>query len=139
MEFLNQNMQVILAAIAVLVVLLILLAVWRAFSPRLSGRRGMRLGVTEYYELDKTRRLILLRRDNVEHLVLIGGAQDFVIESGIGVGGVSAPYQAPQPHEHAPMRAAPRPPVFGDRKPAPLRPAGEPAPSPVRPREEPEL
>lgn len=139
MEFLSQNMQVILAAVAVLLVLLIVIAVWRAFSPRMSGRRGQRLGVSEYYELDKTRRLVLLRRDNVEHLVLIGGDQDLVIETGINHGTVAASYNPPHHAEPAPMRTAPRAPVFGDRKPAPLRPVGEPAPSLARPREEPEL
>jgi hypothetical protein len=136
MEFLSQNMQVILSAIAVLVILLILLAVWRAFSPRMYGRRGQRLGISEYYELDKTRRLVLLRRDNVEHLVLIGGGQDVVIEAGITPGAGAGAFT---PAEAAPMRPAPRPPVFGDRKPPPLRPPGETAAPPARTREEPEL
>lgn len=136
MEFLNQNTQVIVSAIAVLVLLLIVLGAWRALSPRMSGRRGQRLGISEYYELDKTRRLVLLRRDNVEHLVLIGGSQDLVIESGITPVAAASSFQPPEPTT---TRAAPRPPVFGDRKPPPLRPPGEPAAAPTRPREEPEL
>lgn len=138
MEFLNQNMQVILAAIVVLLVLIIVLAVWRAVGPRMSGRRGQRLGISEYYEIDKTRRLVLVRRDNVEHLILIGGGQDIVIEPGITPAAIAAAYGnvAPEPAP-APQRAAPRPPVFGDRKPPPLRPVAEPAPA--RSRDEPEI
>lgn len=136
MEFLSQNMQVILAAVAVLVLLTVLLAVWRAFSPRMVGRRGQRLGVSEYHELDKTRRLVLLRRDNVEHLVLIGGPQDVVIETNITPASSSASHSPAPP---APARAAPRPPVFGERKPPSLRPLEEATPAAPRPREEPEL
>lgn len=136
MEFLNQNMQVILSALAVLVLLLVVLGLWRAVSPRMYGRRGQRLGVSEYYELDKTRRLVLLRRDNVEHLVLIGGGQDIVIEAGITPGATATSFTPPEP---APMRAPPRPPVFGDRKPPTLHPPGEHTPAPPRPREEPGL
>lgn len=130
MEFLMQNMQVIVAAVAVLVVLFIVIAVWRAFSPRVAGgRRGQRLAISEFYEVDKQRRLVIVRRDGVEHLLLIGGAQDIVIETGIG-----APAhgygEAVQPGT---ARPAPRVPTF---KAPPLRPAADPAPGR---REEPEL
>jgi hypothetical protein len=47
------------------------------------GRRGSRLGVVEYATVDKRRRLVLVRRDGVEHLVMIGGPQDVVVESKI--------------------------------------------------------
>ncbi|MFN4141367.1 hypothetical protein [Aestuariivirga sp.] len=145
MEFLNENMQVIIAAAVVLVLIFILMAVWRSLSPRFGGgRRGQRLGVSEYYEMDKTRRLVLVRRDNVEHLVLIGGPQDVVIETNISQAAITAAYSpSPGSPEQPATRAPPRPPVFGDRKPPPFRPA-EPAPpaAPVpqqKPREEPEL
>lgn len=125
MEFINANMQVIVAAIVVLVVLLIVLLVWRAISPSVMGRRGQRLGISEYHELDKTRRLVLVRRDNVEHLLLIGGAQDLVVESGITVPGQAAAYVTGHDEERVPpavtSRPAPRPAVFGDRRPPPLR------------------
>ena len=74
MEFLSQNMQVIVSALLVLALLLIVMFTWRAVSPRMMGRRGQRLGISEYHEIDKSRRLVLVRRDNVEHLILIGGA-----------------------------------------------------------------
>ena len=57
MDFVNQNMQVIVAAAAALAIIFVLLTVWRAISPRMSGRRGQRLGISEYHEIDKSRRL----------------------------------------------------------------------------------
>lgn len=136
MDFVNQNMQVIVTALAALVIVLILLAVWRAISPRMSGRRGQRLGISEYHELDKLRRLVLIRRDNVEHLIMIGGPQDLVVESGITTSAMATSYvpstpviveAAPPP----PLRPAPRPAVFGERKPPPLR-SVEPGTPPAR-------
>lgn len=49
-----------------------------------AGRaRAPRLGIVDMFDLDRQRQLILLRRDNVEHLVMIGGPNDVVIEAGI--------------------------------------------------------
>ncbi|MGO4705780.1 hypothetical protein AB4072_08390 [Microvirga sp. 2MCAF38] len=45
--------------------------------------RQPRLGVVDVYDLDRQRQLILLRRDNVEHLLLVGGLNDVVIETNI--------------------------------------------------------
>ncbi|MGI9412867.1 MAG: hypothetical protein ACR2PM_04320 [Hyphomicrobiales bacterium] len=47
------------------------------------GRRGNRLGIVEAAVVDKRRRLVLVRRDQVEHLVMIGGPQDVVVETNI--------------------------------------------------------
>lgn len=47
------------------------------------GKRGRRLAVSEAAMVDKHRRLVLIRRDNQEHLVMIGGPQDLVIETNI--------------------------------------------------------
>jgi hypothetical protein len=44
-----------------------------------------RLSVTEQYNIDSRRRLILVRRDNVEHLIMTGGPVDMLIETGIGL------------------------------------------------------
>ena len=130
MEFLNQNMHNIILAGVVLLILLILLGVWRKLSPRVSGgRRGQRLGVSEYYEIDKDRRLVLVRRDTVEHLILIGGPQDIVIEGRIGVAR-TAPAQGPSPNAPEPPLApaagtakpAPRPSVFIEKAPRPEEP-----------------
>jgi hypothetical protein len=43
-----------------------------------------RLDVVEHTTIDGRRRLILIRRDNVEHLIMTGGPVDVVIETGIG-------------------------------------------------------
>lgn len=65
--------------------------VWRSWrdgtSPfdRLFGLPAeRRLDVVEHHSLDGRRRLVLVRRDDVEHLILTGGPVDVVIETGIG-------------------------------------------------------
>ena len=129
MEALQPYLTLIYAAGAILLLLLVLIVLLRIFGSSVKGRRGSRLGISEYYEIDKSRRLVLVRRDDMEHLVLIGGNQDLVIESDIG-SPLTTTSQA------QPIRPAPRPPVFGSRRPN-LRPV---EPGEVRPiREEPEM
>ena len=51
---------------------------------RLFGARPeRRIGVVEHASVDGKRRLILVRRDDVEHLIMTGGPVDVVIETGI--------------------------------------------------------
>lgn len=50
------------------------------FKPRVDPR----LSVVEYANVDSKRRLVLIRRDDVEHLIMTGGPVDVVIETGIG-------------------------------------------------------
>lgn len=75
-------------------ILLVLLALLGLFLRRITGgrlrtrgqggrTRQPRLGVVDIHDLDRQRQLVLIRRDNVEHLVMIGGASDVVIESNI--------------------------------------------------------
>ena len=45
--------------------------------------REKRLGVVETASVDQKRRLLLVRRDDVEHLIIIGGPVDMVVETGI--------------------------------------------------------
>ncbi|QXX74498.1 hypothetical protein [Methylovirgula sp. HY1] len=76
------------AAIAFFVAAVLILLVFRlAFGRRLrmpGGRaRQMRLGIVDAFDLDRQRQLVLVRRDNVEHLIMIGGPTDFLIESQI--------------------------------------------------------
>jgi flagellar protein FliO/FliZ len=52
--------------------------------------RQPRLAVIDYASVDGRRRLILVRRDNVEHLLMIGGPTDVVVEPNI-VRAVAAP------------------------------------------------
>jgi flagellar protein FliO/FliZ len=47
-------------------------------------RPEKRLAVVEHASVDGRRRLILVRRDGVEHLIMTGGPVDVVIETGIG-------------------------------------------------------
>ena len=42
-----------------------------------------RLGVVDSAYIDSRRRLLLVRRDNVEHLIMIGGPVDMLVETGI--------------------------------------------------------
>jgi hypothetical protein len=46
-------------------------------------RRDPRLSISEQATLDSRRRLVLIRRDDVEHLIMTGGPVDVVIETGI--------------------------------------------------------
>jgi len=75
--------------IALLVVLGLIAALaylMRRFGPRgmmaLASGRGSRLSVIEVAPLDARRRLVLVRRDNVEHLLLLGATGDLVVEAG---------------------------------------------------------
>ena len=64
---------------AIIVVLSLVLFVLRARGS-LTARRMGRLAVIDFCEVDKNRRLVIVRRDNIEHLLLIGGSQDLLIE-----------------------------------------------------------
>jgi flagellar protein FliO/FliZ len=78
----------------VFVLALIALFAWllRRFGPttRLKPRGLRRLSVVEIVPIDARRRLVLLRRDDTEHLVLLGASQDLVIETGIKAGSAFA-------------------------------------------------
>lgn len=55
-------------------------------SPRAAlfgPRPPPRLAVVDYANVDGRRRLILVRRDDTEHLIMTGGPVDVVIETGI--------------------------------------------------------
>jgi flagellar protein FliO/FliZ len=63
-----------------------------------TGRgRQPRLAVLDQAAVDKRRRLVLVRRDNVEHLILIGGVTDLVIEPQIVRAGAAPREVAPRP------------------------------------------
>lgn len=76
-----------------LLLILILLVIWLGywlfyrFSSLLLGGRGRsrlpRLAIIDTLPIDHLHRLVLIRRDNVEHLVLIGKTTDLVVESSI--------------------------------------------------------
>jgi flagellar protein FliO/FliZ len=78
-------------AFIVLVFVLALIAltgvILRRFAPgaMMRWRPGQerRLGVTEMLALDPKRRLVLVRRDDVEHLLLLGASNEVVVETNI--------------------------------------------------------
>jgi flagellar protein FliO/FliZ len=51
--------------------------------PLFAPKQRRRLGLVESTAIDGRRRLLLIRRDNVEHLILTGGPVDMVVETGI--------------------------------------------------------
>ena len=61
------------------------------------GGREARIGVIEIVSLDSKRKLVLIRRDGVEHLIMTGGPIDVVIEDGIQPQRRVAPLPAAQP------------------------------------------
>lgn len=69
-----------------------------------------RLGIIEQVSVDSQRKLVLIRRDDVEHLIMTGGPLDVVIETRIAI-----PRQDAAEVDHQ-ERQEPAPPVFA-RKP----------------------
>src|SRR5690242_531762 len=74
----------------IVVLALLALAFWllrRLGAERLGGGaargRQPRLAVIDAATVDARRRLVLIRRDNVEHLLIIGGPTDVVVEQNI--------------------------------------------------------
>ncbi len=108
-----------------------------------AGMRGRqpRLAVVDYASIDGRRRLLLVRRDNVEHLVMIGGPTDVVVESNIvraaaaprdvaiprPAGTESLPHAIPLP-DHASNGSWPLQPEPAAAS-TPRQPRGEPLPS----------
>jgi flagellar protein FliO/FliZ len=87
---LGENRALILAAVAIcfIVAAVLILLIFRlAFGRRLrmAGSRGrqLRLGIVDAFDLDRQRQLVIVRRDNTEHLIMIGGPNDVLIESQI--------------------------------------------------------
>ncbi len=74
-----------------------------------TGQRGRqpRLAVIDHASVDARRRLILIRRDNVEHLLLIGGPTDVVVEPNI-VRAMPASREAPAARAPAVAELLPR-------------------------------
>ncbi len=74
-------------ALIVLLVLLIVIRIVRGFTfgTFVAGGRNRkaRLAVMDATAVDSHRRLVLVRRDDVEHLILIGGPSDVVVEQNI--------------------------------------------------------
>jgi hypothetical protein len=107
----GQGATLLTAIIIVAVALLALVGVFwlirnRAASTFIRGgkNRQPRLAVLDATAVDTRRRLVLIRRDDVEHLVMIGGPTDIVIESRIARHDNLQATPAAQPRQ---QRAAP--------------------------------
>lgn len=116
------------------VLALIGLTAWlvrRFGADRLGGNnargRQPRLAVIDAATVDARRRLVLIRRDNVEHLMMIGGPTDVVVEQNI-VRAAPATPRAPEPVTR-PTDMTARPAPASDSG-FPLQPVSEQAPLP---------
>ncbi|SFO77182.1 Flagellar biosynthesis protein, FliO [Mesorhizobium sp. NFR06] len=142
------------AALVLLVVVLLVIKVVRnlTFGTFVAGGRNRktRLAVMDATAVDSHRRLVLVRRDDIEHLILIGGPTDVVVERDIrlaaprrpaltGDSGQQQATAAPRPRapQPAPAPAPVRQPPPPAAQPAvathPRAPAPAPAPRPVEP------
>lgn len=110
-----------LAALVLLIIVLVIVKLVRSltFGTFVAGGRNRktRLAVMDATAVDSHRRLVLVRRDDIEHLLLIGGPTDVVVERDIRMApprrpaltGETAQHEAPQPRphpQHAPSRPA---------------------------------
>ncbi len=91
----NRVLQIGFLAACGIAALIVLAIVYRlTFAHRLrvpGGRtRQPRLGLVDAFSLDGQRQLVLIRRDNIEHLVMIGGPNDVLVESQINRAAVPA-------------------------------------------------
>ena len=124
-----------LLALVVLVIVLVIVRIVRSmtFGTFVAGGRNRktRLAVMDAAAVDSHRRLVLVRRDDVEHLILIGGPTDVVVERDIrlhaparrpaNAGESPADAQTPRPRPQAPNGQQPNP---EQRRPAPVAPRG---------------
>jgi hypothetical protein len=137
---------VVVAAALILAVVYRLVFGHRLRVPGASRARQPRLGLVDAFSLDGQRQLVLVRRDNVEHLIMIGGPNDVLLESQIVRAVAAAPREpslkqpaaaVESPHtaaEGAPPRL--EAPILRRVEPSAARPpAARPAPAPVPVRE----
>lgn len=112
--------QFIFALIVVLALIAIGAWVMRRIAAARFGAPGRnrqpRLAIMDAAPIDTRRRLVLIRRDNVEHLLLIGGPTDVVVEQHIVRG---YPVTAPQPHQPQ-LRQEPHPEAGHKARPKPV-------------------
>ncbi|MBV9393933.1 MAG: flagellar biosynthetic protein FliO, partial [Methylobacteriaceae bacterium] len=84
----NRTLAFVLAAVCLLIGVALVFVLFRIVFGRgikLPGGRSrqQRLGIVDAFEIDRQRQLVIVRRDNVEHLLMIGGPNDVVVESSI--------------------------------------------------------
>jgi flagellar biogenesis protein FliO len=90
-----------LFALAMVLVMIVagvwLLKLFFRASSNIGRGRNRRLTLVDTMNVDQKRQLLIVRRDNVEHLILTGGPQDVVVETGIPVEKPVAPVRRPVP------------------------------------------
>jgi len=85
------------AAIVAVVVIMRKMLQGPGLATLFAPKNTKRIDVVEQAPIDAKRRLVLVRRDDVEHLIMIGGPVDIVIESGIGSATSTSAPKMPQP------------------------------------------
>lgn len=151
------------AALLLLVIVLIIIKLIRSltFGTFVAGGRNRktRLAVMDAAAVDSHRRLVLVRRDDVEHLIMIGGPTDVVVERDIRLGQQrrveptqvplppatpprerTTPPQAQRPIEAQPVirQAPPPPPQQPQRAAQPARPRENSQPPRAAPPQQPQ-
>jgi hypothetical protein len=92
-----------------------------------SRGRQPRLAVVDAASVDARRKLVIIRRDNVEHLLMIGGPTDVVVETNIVRVATATAREAPAVRTNGGAEPLPRAAPSLDPTPWPLQP--EPAPN----------
>ena len=100
-----------LAALLLLLVVLVAVRLIRSmtFGTYVAGGRNRktRLAVMDATAVDSHRRLVLVRRDDIEHLLLIGGPTDVVVERDIRLVASRRPNPPSEAHAPSPTGAPP--------------------------------
>lgn len=128
----SQLLPILGAVVAFLFAALLLLYIFRLlFGRRIKApgprNRPRRLDIVDTFDLDRERQLVIVRRDNTEHLVLIGGPNDVLIEASINRN---------EGRDARPVAAREKEPAAGPAWPgAPLQ--TPPAPPPIEPTAQP--
>ncbi len=134
MEALTSTLRAVFALAIVLGLILALAYVLRRYAPqlmaRLSAKRGQkRLTVVETLVLDPARRLVLVRLDDEERLILLGEGHELIEPRPKPA---EARHAEPKPAEARPVAAAPV--TKPAQRPAPLpTPAPKPVPAAAKP------
>ena len=90
LQFMSEEAAMGVQFLLALLFVLILFGVFVWFLRLITGKRRRkpaqhqnRLAILDRAQIDETRSLLLVRRDDVEHLVMIGGPSDVVVEANI--------------------------------------------------------
>jgi hypothetical protein len=129
-----------LGALILLLIILVVVRIVRGFTfgTFVAGGRNRktRLAVMDATAVDSHRRLVLVRRDDVEHLILIGGPTDVVVEQNIRLQTPARRILPQEPHTHSEDMPARQSHESLKPPPAAAEPPQSPAPPP-RPAEAP--